>query len=155
MIKLQSLTFFDQTYTSGKTLNISQHVQVALLSFQSVSYTPHTNRYIKVNVNVLNTHIQMHIYIFTHQDTNLNTKTHIKRSSLINMYVAHISRHTPKLFDLFALYFYELFLSSLYHKVKLWTCLNVWVMLESFELMFFFFFFAMTNLWSCFPFYIF
>lgn len=36
-----------------------------------------------------------------------------------------------EMFNLFAFYFYEFFFSSLYHKVKLWTRLNVWVMLES------------------------
>jgi hypothetical protein len=92
---------FKQTHMiheCGKTLNTSQHVQGAFLSFQSVSYIPHNNRYTKVNEYVLNTHIQMHIYIFAHRKTNLNTKTNIKRSSLINkyVYVAHISRHTPK-----------------------------------------------------------
>jgi hypothetical protein len=97
IIKLQSPCIFSPN-TTHKTLNTSQHVQVALLSFQSVSYIPHSNRYIKVNEYVLNTHIQMHIYIITHQNTSLNTKTHIKRSSLINkyVYVAHISTHTPK-----------------------------------------------------------
>jgi hypothetical protein len=75
--------FLTKHYTCGKTLNTLQHVQGA----QSVSYIPHSNRYIKVNEYVLNTHIQMHVYIFAHQNTNLNTKY---------VYVAHISRHTPK-----------------------------------------------------------